>query len=491
MLERDDRAALDLNFTDLSGECENTGQTQGFNYLRRFIWNAVALGGGDSIAIILALLLANTLQKICLGEAINPPSSWLVIVVWWVAAIVLRLLPGWGIGSAEELRRVVFLLAGIHGGQAMVLVLAKQSEQLCRTILLGAFIISLLLIPLARIIVRRALIARGVWGVPTVVYGDPEISALVIQSLRKQESAGYVPIGIFSEEPDTWRTKVEGLPVFGPFDLATPKAPVAILAKHGLTSRRAMELLDGPLSSYRYVIIQPDLFEVQSLWVRVSDLGGESGLEMPFNLMQPVARWSKHLLELALVIMTSPLWGSICLLLAALVWREDRSHPFFQQERIGKNGQPFRARKFRTMVPNAEEMLQKRMSENPQLALEWETNCKLRDDPRVTRIGNILRRTSLDELPQLINVLRGEMSLVGPRPLPSYHHLKLASQVRNLRERVRPGLTGLWQVSGRSRTGTVGMEKWDAFYVRNWSVWLDIVILARTVKVVLKRTGAY
>jgi Undecaprenyl-phosphate galactose phosphotransferase WbaP len=491
MLEGNDRAALDLHFTDLSRESENTGHTEGFSYLRRFIWNAAALGGGDSLAILLALLLTSTVKQMCPAEAMNQPLSWLVILLWWVAAIIMRLIPGWGIGPAEELRRVVFLLFGIHGGQATILVLAKQSEQLCPTILLGAFVLSLLLILLARLIIRRALMARGRWGVPTVVYGDPETTAVVIQSLRKQETAGYLPIGVFSDEPNTRRKKVEGLPVFGPFDLATSKAPVAILATHGLTRRRAMELLDGPLSSYRYVIIQPDLFEVQSSWVRVSDLGGASGLEMPLNLLQPMARWLKHLLELALVILTLPFWGSICLLLAALVWREDRSYPFFLQERIGKNGKPFRTRKFRTMMPNAEEILQKKISEDPQLAVEWEINCKLRDDPRVTRIGNILRRTSLDELPQLINVLRGEMSLIGPRPLPPYHHFKLASRVRNFRERVRPGLTGLWQVSGRSQTGTVGMEKWDAFYIRNWSFWLDIVILARTVKVVLKRTGAY
>jgi lipopolysaccharide/colanic/teichoic acid biosynthesis glycosyltransferase len=225
--------------------------------------------------------------------------------------------------------------------------------------------------------------------------------------------------------------------------------------------------------------------------VRVSDLGGMPGLEVPLNLLDPMARWSKHLLEMVLVIMTAPFWGAVCSMLAALIWLEDRASPFFLQERIGKNGKPFRTRKFRTMVPNAEEVLQKKLVEDTRLAEEWGTNFKLRVDPRITRVGNLLRKTSLDELPQLVNVLRGEMSLVGPRPLPSYHYLELTLQVRSLRERVRPGLTGLWQVSGRSQTGTIGMEKWDAFYVRNWSVWLDIIILARTVQVVSKGTGAY
>ena len=491
VLESNNRAALDLTFPHFSGMDETLGYAQGFKYMRRCIWNAVALGIGDAIAIMMALLLAGLLRKFWQGAAMIPTWSWLVVIAWWAVAVGQRLLPSWGIGSVEELRRVVFLLAGIYGGAAMVLFLAKESESVSRMVLLGAFLISLLLVPLMRIAIKRILMTYGAWGVPTVVYADPQTAALIIQSLREQKATGYIPIGVFSDDPDAWETTIEGLPVFGPSDLATSKAPVAILATRGLTSERTLELLDGPLASYRHIIIQPELFDVQSLWVRVSDLGGMPGLEMPLNLLDPMARWSKNLLEIVLVIMMAPFWGALCLLLAGLIWLEDRANPFFLQKRVGKNGKPFQMRKFRTMVPNAEEVLRKKLAEDPQLAWEWETNFKLRDDPRITRIGQILRKTSLDELPQLVNVLKGEMSLVGPRPLPSYHHLELTSRVRNLRERVRPGLTGLWQVSGRSQAGTSGMEKWDAFYVRNWSIWLDLIILARTAKVVSRGTGAY
>jgi lipopolysaccharide/colanic/teichoic acid biosynthesis glycosyltransferase len=143
------------------------------------------------------------------------------------------------------------------------------------------------------------------------------------------------------------------------------------------------------------------------------------------------------------------------------------------------------------MVPNAERVLQKALKNNPALRTEWETHYKLKKDPRITKVGNFLRQTSLDEIPQLLNVLRGNMSLVGPRPLPAYHHEDLPEQVRSLREKVNPGITGLWQVSGRSEAGTAGMEKWDPYYVRNWSIWLDIVIIARTFKAVFRGEGAY
>ena len=143
------------------------------------------------------------------------------------------------------------------------------------------------------------------------------------------------------------------------------------------------------------------------------------------------------------------------------------------------------------MVPHAEKVLQQKLAEDPALRAEWETSFKLTHDPRITRLGRLMRKTSLDELPQLVNVLRGEMSLVGPRPLPVYHQEKLLAPVRALRERVRPGMTGLWQVSGRSWSGITSMQKWDTYYVRNWSVWLDIVILVRTVRAVARGYGAF
>ncbi len=151
----------------------------------------------------------------------------------------------------------------------------------------------------------------------------------------------------------------------------------------------------------------------------------------------------------------------------------------------------FKTLKFRTMHKEAEKILEAKLDEDPDLREEWEENFKLKNDPRVTRTGQLLRSSSLDELPQLFNVLRGDMSLVGPRPLPAYHYYGLSEQVRLLRDRVRPGITGLWQVSGRSEVGLEGMERWDTYYVRNWSIWLDFVILFRTVRAVLQKEGAY
>jgi lipopolysaccharide/colanic/teichoic acid biosynthesis glycosyltransferase len=214
------------------------------------------------------------------------------------------------------------------------------------------------------------------------------------------------------------------------------------------------------------------------------------GLEISQTLLSPLATMIKRVVDLALVGIAAPVWVPVCSIICVCILLDDRRNPLFRQPRSGRGGEPFFAYKFRTMVTGAEEVLRQRLATDPDLRAEWETHFKLRHDPRITRVGRLLRRTSLDELPQLFNVLEGTMSLVGPRPLPLYHLERLPTPVREHRARMRPGLTGLWQVSGRSDAGTDGMARWDPYYVRNWSIWLDIVILVRTVRVVISGSGA-
>jgi lipopolysaccharide/colanic/teichoic acid biosynthesis glycosyltransferase len=156
---------------------------------------------------------------------------------------------------------------------------------------------------------------------------------------------------------------------------------------------------------------------------------------------------------------------------------------------VGAGGKHFLCWKFRTMHVNAERLLDQCLQDSPILRAEWEQNQKLRDDPRVTRVGHLLRQTSLDELPQLWNVLRGEMSLTGPRPIVDVEVPKYG-EVYKLYKRIRPGMSGIWQVSGRSDTSYAERVEMDSYYVRNWSVWLDLIILARTVKCVALGRGA-
>ena len=198
----------------------------------------------------------------------------------------------------------------------------------------------------------------------------------------------------------------------------------------------------------------------------------------------------KQLLDLGVTVVRGVIILPLILMLSLLVRIESRGPIFYRDQRMGRDGKLFSCIKFRTMVPNAELLLQRMLKEDDEMREEYLKYHKLRSDPRITRVGHFLRKTSLDELPQLWNVLRGEMSLVGPRPyLPRESDDIGVTQGEILR--VTPGVTGPWQVAGRNHASFSERVEMDAYYVRDWSIWLDIVLLARTVGCLLLNRNAY
>jgi Undecaprenyl-phosphate galactose phosphotransferase WbaP len=208
------------------------------------------------------------------------------------------------------------------------------------------------------------------------------------------------------------------------------------------------------------------------------------------RLALPWSRYLKRALDVATTITLGLPALPIIAILAFVVRISSPGPIFYGQERIGRHGRRFKAWKFRTMYQNADAVLARYLELHPELAAEWQANHKLRHDPRVTWIGSWLRVTSLDELPQIWNVLVGQMSLVGPRPIVTAEIDKYADRYEHY-IKVLPGITGLWQVSGRNNTTYRERVDLDTYYVQNWSLWLDIYILACTVKVVLLGEGAY
>ena len=200
----------------------------------------------------------------------------------------------------------------------------------------------------------------------------------------------------------------------------------------------------------------------------------------------------KRSLDLALAVQLLLLSAPVILVLAIMVRLVSPGPAFFTQVREGLDGKPFRAWKLRTMHPDAEERLKHHLAEHPSAQAEWNRYMKLKNDPRLLPgIGRFMRRWSLDELPQLWNVVKGEMSLVGPRPVPYYHLQAFGSEFRALRRKVKPGITGYWQVQVRSNGDLDVQQKLDSYYIHNWSLWFDLYILGRTVTTVLKGHGAY
>jgi Undecaprenyl-phosphate galactose phosphotransferase WbaP len=457
----------------------------------RWLLNSVCFVSGDILALAWSFYLAGLARESLRGGHMTPEWSWFVTGLWVVLSLGMKITPGWGIGVVEMLRRISLLLITLYAGTTTALFLTKTSDTTSRLTVTLAFLLAGILVPLMRIGVKRMLIRQDLWGMEVVIYGHREKTRQLIHLLRESAGIGYAPVGVFLVEQEA-SDSLEGIPVLEPEDDPFPFAHAAILLEPSTLRDTRPEFSEKVSLNYRHAVIVPEFHQhAPSLWMTPRDLGGVAGMEISTNLVDPWSRLLKFLSELCIVLIALPIALPLILVVSLMVFLWDFHHPFFRQTRIGADGIPFQMWKFRTMRPDAEAVLKQKLETDPAFEAEWNEGFKSRSDPRITRIGRFLRTTSLDELPQFLNILRGEMALIGPRPLPKYHDDELPEAIRELRRKVRPGMTGLWQVSGRSESGNDGIIRWDAYYVRNWSIWLDIVILVRTVYAVFRQKGAY
>ncbi len=267
--------------------------------------------------------------------------------------------------------------------------------------------------------------------------------------------------------------------------------PYAVIAFSGEEPESLIDTIESFISPhFARILLVPDICRWSSMLMRPKHLGDIFSLEVVQQTALPDRRLSKRVLDVTLSMVAGLMLAPLLLLIAIAVKLESRGPVFFGHTRIGKDGHRFKAWKFRTMVTNGARLLEEHLAASPAAREEWERDHKLRDDPRVTRVGNVLRKLSLDELPQIWNVLRNEMSLVGPRPIVEAEISKYG-KFFPIYLRVKGGVTGLWQVSGRNDISYATRVSLDTFYVRNWSLWLDLYILYRTIGTVLFRNGAY
>ena len=332
------------------------------------------------------------------------------------------------------------------------------------------------------------------WGYPVVVMGAGKTGEMVIRTLQRHPTLGLKPVAMLDDDPQK-HGELSGVPVVGKLSIAPIiakelKIPYAIVAMPGVAHHQLFPLIERYGRTFPHLMIIPDLFGMASLWVAAKDLGGVLGLEVRQQLFLPGPRLLKALLDKALVLFVGLACLPLIVLISLLVVVDSSGTIFYRQTRIGRRGKRFKVWKFRSMVVDADRVLEQYFERYPQLRKDWEKDQKLKDDPRITRVGKFLRQTSLDEMPQLWNVLRGEMSMVGPRPIVQEEVRRYGDKFK-LYLQVLPGITGLWQVSGRNNITYDERVNFDTYYVRNWSVWLDIYILIRTVKVVLAGDGAY
>ncbi|MBR6886831.1 MAG: undecaprenyl-phosphate galactose phosphotransferase WbaP [Selenomonadaceae bacterium] len=361
-------------------------------------------------------------------------------------------------------------------------------------ILFGLFV--LINVCLIRYCVLKFLKRRNIFYEPIIVIGAGLTAERLIKFWREDLGYRYKIVGLIDDHPVS-KTLPQDFPILGGFDAArriirAAKVKTVVIAAPGLGKERLQELISEIQPHVKNISFVPDLIGTPMSSVELSLLFSEKILMLNLrnNLSRPYNRIMKRLFDLVLTIVGGLMISPVLLAIALAVAIDNRGHVIFAHRRVGAAGKKFSCYKFQTMVPDAEAKLKKYLAENPAARQEWEETFKLTNDPRVTKLGNFLRRTSLDELPQLWNVIRGEMSLVGPRPIVQ---AEVPRYGKNIREyyMVLPGITGMWQVSGRSDTTYPERVAMDTWYVRNWSVWIDLMYLFKTVKAVVQGRGAY
>jgi Undecaprenyl-phosphate galactose phosphotransferase WbaP len=407
-----------------------------------------------------------------------------------------RLYPAIGINRVDEVRLLTISTSLVSALFATILFLLQRGSLYSRLAFALFWAAAILLVPIGRVMIRKLLVRLSLWGVPVGVVGSGPKTSRTISFLENHPNLGFQPRFVFdgSERDQRKGDQISDIDVQS-LEHASPKP---ILEKVDtlvvVQNETAEHLIDTLVSEINgrlpRIVMMPDLPAVGSIWVRPMDLGGVLALKIYNNLANPWERILKRTLDLFLGSFLTLAALPIMLLIAVAIKLDSRGPLFYGHKRIGADGRVFMCWKFRTMVQDADQILHDYLNRHPAQKREWEVSQKLKRDPRITRVGRLLRKFSLDELPQLWNVFKGEMSLVGPRPIVDAETSHYKEALR-LYESVRPGITGLWQVSGRNDVGYNTRVELDSYYVRNWSVWMDLYILARTPIAVFSRDGAY
>ena len=378
----------------------------------------------------------------------------------------------------------------------ILLYIARIAGSTSRMFIAVFWILSFILLVIFRYIVKKILGKYQLLQIPVLIIGAGKTAELLVQGIKNDAGMGYKIIGLL-EDNKVEKGILEKYPVLGKFSEAEQVIEKyninhVFIAAPGLEQGKLTKLIYKVQPLVKSMGVIPNLIGVPMGGIEAESLFNEKLmlLRLKNNLARPVNRWIKTTFDYVLTITGSIVISPILIVIALWIYKDSPGPVIFKHRRIGKNGKEFNCYKFRSMCVDAKEKLEQLLKTDPKAKAEWEKDFKLKNDPRITKSGAFLRKTSLDELPQIFNVLKGEMSLVGPRPIIRDEMVRYGEYINDYLM-VKPGITGMWQVSGRNDTDYKRRVQLDSWYVRNWSVWLDVMLLWRTGKTVFLCKGAY
>lgn len=482
-------------------KCVLPSRALGASRYRQVLLTSTPLAVADVLGIVASYLVA-TLATYWLFDANYYSGLWNNVLALSGCHLLLgsfnELFPASGMNPVRELRNQLTSIAAAF----LVLValnglVGEVTPNEILTIAI-AFPMTLVAAPAARFCTRKICGPLRWWGERVIIVGSTRQGVLVYEFLKAQPQRGLKPLGVVDDQTSTYwkRHVVDSIAFLGTIEdlvqiCRKRHCHWVIAAVADQSEAEVRQILTAGSLIPNLVVLNTNLM-MPTMWVESFDAAGLAGVHIRDRLMFPYLRLVKRLIDIVLSAMILVMCSPLLLVIAICIKWSSPGPVFFRHRgRIGREGKTFGALKIRTMVTNAGEILQQYLNSNPEAMAEWKRDLKLKNDPRIIPgVGGFLRRTSLDELPQLWNVLVGDMSLVGPRPIVQAE-IEKYSEFYPLYHRVRPGMTGLWQVSGRNNTSYDDRVRLDTYYVRNWSPWLDYYILLRTVRTVILREGSY
>ena len=461
----------------------------------------------DVTGILLAIMLAHFLN----GEWFNflffstaEAEHTISFMVCLFLFMFSRLYPGVGINPAEEIKLVARYCTIAFLATIMTMFVLRPTWADMSTVPMLIWAISIVTILLMRWSIRILATQAGTWGEPVIILArGTQIDSLTRYFLNRRR-LGFVPI-LAATDSAGKKAITSSVPVIDLRRLLAGGYPIkdtnTILVDASFFGRDLRNNSYTKLTRmFKHVIFVSDMDWLEGASLAIRDFEGLTGIEARKDQLNSTNSVIKRGMDILGSLFGIILFAPFIVLVGLLIKLDSPGPVFYLQERIsldrrkrkrpGEDTRKIFIYKFRTMYVNSGQALTEYFANNPQARLEWDQTQKLRDDPRITRVGKWLRKFSIDEIPQLYNVLKGEMSLVGPRPMMT-DQIKPYGKNFEIYTGVRPGLTGFWQVSGRNNTTFQERARFDLYYVHNWSVWLDLYILVRTVWVVLSRDGAY
>lgn len=457
-------------------------------------WMGDTLFATDMVSLATAIFIALQARNILFTRIELPYIEFFLLLGATNAYLFLRrgLYPPVGMHYADELRNIVTTVTLAFLIIVGVTFVFKTTVTYSRLVLILTWVLCLPLIPLNRYLIRRLLIRLGLWGESVVFVGDLQKAQSMAVYFKARLQYGILPVAVFSDKPN-----------LGEPSVPCPNLPLCrvkvfsrnLSVKTGLIFINDLNDLGAVVKRYRdafqwLILINGKYDNFGLTFLKPLDFMDILGLQVKNNLLSNSSQVPKRIMDVVISFLGLLFLAPLLTFIAILIKWESGGGVFYRQQRLGKDGQKFNLLKFRTMYQNADVVFKEALAHDPVLKVEWDEYQKVKNDPRITRVGRLLRKFSLDELPQLWNVLKGEMGLVGPRPIMVNQRELYGETIKEYFE-VAPGMTGLWQVSGRNQTTFARRVELDLEYIQRWSIWLDIYILLKTIKVVILLQGSY